>query len=101
MSPFDAKEAVAPAPRAEAPGRAKSNPLLALLRLTTLVLAWVARSSVGEGTVGDASDRGYNGVVVGDCCASVSPEAHDASLTVALPFLATISTLDEVITALA
>jgi hypothetical protein len=30
----------------------------------------------------------------------VSQEAHDAALTVALPFLATISDLDEVVAAL-
>jgi nicotinamidase-related amidase len=55
---------------------------------------------VVEGTAREASDRGYNVVVVGDCCASVSQEAHDSALTTALPFLATVTTLDEVTAAL-
>jgi len=55
---------------------------------------------VVEGTARQACDLGYDTIVVGDCCASVSQEAHDASLTVALPFLCTISTLEEVSAAL-
>ena len=65
------------------------------------MLAGVATNFVVEGTAREACDRGYNVVVVGDCCASVSQEAHDAALTVALPFLATISDSSEVAAALA
>ena len=46
MSPFDAKEAVAPAARDEAPGRAKSKPLLALLRLVRITV-WTAACYTG------------------------------------------------------
>lgn len=46
MSPFDAKEAVAPAARREAPGRAKSKPLLALLRLVRITV-WTAACYTG------------------------------------------------------
>ena len=74
--------------------------LLQTAGITTLILSGVATNFVVEGTAREASDRGYNVVVVGDCCASVSQEAHDSSLTTALPFLATISTLDEVTAAL-
>jgi hypothetical protein len=39
-------------------------------------------------------------VVVGDCCASVNQEAHNASLTTALPFICTVSSLAEVMSGL-
>jgi nicotinamidase-related amidase len=70
-------------------------------RTGTLLLTGVATNFVVEGTAREASDRGYNVVVVGDCCASMNQEAHDAALSVALPFLSTISSSDEVIAALA
>ena len=76
------------------------EPMLKNKRIGTLLLAGVATNFVVEGTAREASDRGYRVVVVGDCCASVSQEAHDAALTVALPFLATITTLEETLAAL-
>ena len=74
--------------------------LLQLSGITTLVLSGVATNFVVEGTAREAADRGYNVVVVGDCCASMSQEAHDSALTTVLPFLATVTTLDEVTAAL-
>lgn len=68
--------------------------------INTLVLSGVATNFVVEGTAREAADRGYNVVVVGDCCASMSQEAHDSALTTALPFLATLTTSDEVAAAL-
>ena len=67
----------------------------------TLLLAGVATNFVVEGTARQACDLGFNTIIVGDCCASVNQEAHDASLTTALPFLCTISNLEEVTAALA
>ena len=66
----------------------------------TLVLTGVATNFVVEGTAREAADRNYNVVVVGDCCASASQEVHDSALTNTLPFLATVTTLDEVTAAL-
>ncbi len=68
--------------------------------ITTLLLTGVATNFVVEGTAREAVDRGYNVVIVGDCCASVSQEAHDSSLNTALPFLTTISNSEEVMAAL-
>jgi nicotinamidase-related amidase len=68
--------------------------------ISTLLLSGVATNFVVEGTAREAADRGYNVVVVGDCCSSMSQEAHDAALNTVLPFLATITTLDEVTAAL-
>ena len=76
------------------------EPILKNRRIGTLLLAGVATNFVVEGTAREASDRGYNVVVVADCCASMSQEAHDAALSVALPFLATISGSEEVAAAL-
>ena len=74
--------------------------ILRTKRIGTLLLAGVATNFVVEGTAPQACDLGYDTVIVGDCCASVSQEAHDASLTVAMPILSTISNLDEVLAAL-
>ena len=68
--------------------------------ISTLLLSGVATNFVVEGTAREAADRGYNVVVVGDCCSSMSQEAHDSALNTVLPFLATITTSDEVIAAL-
>jgi gluconolactonase len=68
--------------------------------IDTLLLSGVATNFVVEGTAREAADRGYNVVIVGDCCASASQETHDAALNTTLPFLSTISNLDEVIAAL-
>ena len=69
-------------------------------RIGTVILVGVATNFVVEGTAREASDRGYRVLVVGDCCASVSREAHDAALSVAMPFLATVTTLEETLSAL-
>lgn len=74
--------------------------ILHVAHIGTLLLAGVATNFVVEGTARQASDLGFNTVVVGDCCASVNQEAHDASLTTALPFLCTITSLDEVVAGL-
>jgi nicotinamidase-related amidase len=74
--------------------------LLNAAGISTLLLCGVATNFVVEGTAREAADRGYNVVVVGDCCSSMSQEAHDAALNTVLPFLATITTLDEVTAAL-
>ena len=74
--------------------------MLATGAIDTLLLTGVATNFVVEGTAREATDRGFNVVVVGDCCASVSQEAHDAALNTALPFLSTISNLDEVTAAI-
>ena len=74
--------------------------LLATGGIDTLLLCGVATNLVVEGTAREAMDRGYNVVIVGDCCAAGSQETHNASLNTTLPFLSTISNLDEVIAAL-
>ena len=74
--------------------------LLSASGITTLLLSGVVTNFVVEGTAREAVDRGYNVFIVGDCCASMSQEAHDSSLNTVLPFLATITTSEEAIAAL-
>ena len=74
--------------------------ILRTARIGTLLLTGVATNFVVEGTARQACDMGFDTIIVGDCCASVNQEAHDASLTTALPFLSTISNLKEVAAAL-
>ena len=74
--------------------------ILRTKHIGTLLLAGVATNFVVEGTARQSCDMGYETIVVGDCCASMTQEAHDASLTTALPFLCTISDLEEVTAAL-
>ena len=74
--------------------------ILSAGHIGTLLLAGVATNFAVEGTARQASDMGFNTIVVADCCTSMSQEAHDSALTTALPFLATISNLEEVVAAL-
>ena len=74
--------------------------LLTASGITTLLLSGVATNFVVEGTAREAVDRGFNVFIVGDCCASLSQEAHDAALNTVLPFLVTVTTSEEAIAAL-
>ena len=69
-------------------------------RSASLFQAVIEANALVEGTAREAVDRGYGVVIVGDCCASMSQEVHDAALNNALPFLATITTSEEAIAAL-
>ena len=97
-------------PREEEPSLAKRSVsafagsdltnLLTASGITTLLLTGVATNFVVEGTAREAVDRGYNVIVIGDCCASASQEIHDSALSTTLPFLVTVTTSEEAIEAL-
>ncbi len=74
--------------------------LLSASGITTLLLSGVVTNFVVEGTAREGVGRGYTVLKEGDCCASMSQEAHDAALNTALPFLTTITTSEEAIAAL-
>jgi nicotinamidase-related amidase len=69
-------------------------------RIDTLLLTGVATNFVVGGPAREAVDRGYNVVIVADCCSAMNQESHEMSLKTALPFLAVISSSDEVMAAL-
>jgi len=68
--------------------------------IDTLLLTGVATNLAVEGTAREAVDRGYNVVIVQDCCCAMNAESHEMSLKNALPFLVTIASLEEVMAAL-
>lgn len=51
------------------------------LGVDTLVICGVVTNGCVEGAVRDASDLGYNVIMVADACAAVSPELHQAAIT--------------------
>jgi nicotinamidase-related amidase len=69
---------------------------LASSGVESLLLAGVATNFVVESTAREGADLGYEVAVLRDCCVSVSDEMHEAALSTALPFLATITDSDEV-----
>jgi nicotinamidase-related amidase len=70
------------------------------LRMRTLVLAGISTTLAVEGTARAAANRGYNVVVIEDCCASVPNEWHDFSVTNVLPLIAQVCSSDDVLAAL-
>ena len=70
------------------------------LGLTTLVLAGISTTLAVEGTARAAANRGYNVVVIEDCCASVPDEWHDFSVTNVLPLIAQVCSSEEILEAL-
>lgn len=71
-------------------------PVLERLGTEALVVAGVSTNMAVEGTVRAAANRGYNAVVVEDCCASFPEEWHRFSVENILPLLATVAVAEEV-----
>ena len=57
------------------------NQLLRNLAIDTLLVCGVVTNGCVEGTVRDASDLGYNVIMIPDACAAVTPELHQAAIT--------------------
>jgi nicotinamidase-related amidase len=55
--------------------------LLRNLRVDTLLVCGVVTNGCVEGTVRDASDLGYNVIMIPDACAAVTPTLHQAAIT--------------------
>ena len=55
--------------------------ILRSLDVDTLLVCGVVTNGCVEGTVRDASDLGYNVIMVPDACAAVTPELHQAAIT--------------------
>ena len=72
-------------------------PVVRMLGRTTLVILGISTNFAVEGIVRASVNRGFEMVVVEDCCASVSQEMHDWTLRNILPVFATITSSDELI----
>jgi nicotinamidase-related amidase len=55
--------------------------LLRSLGIDTLLVCGVVTNGCVEGTVRDASDLGYQVIMVDDACAAVTPALHQAAIT--------------------
>ena len=75
--------------------------LLRALGKRTLVVAGVSTNFAVEGTVRGGANRGFDVVVVEDGCASAPEEWHRFSVENILPLLATVTTVDAIVAALA
>ena len=65
--------------------------------ISTLVLTGYSTTGVVEGSLRDARDKGYDFVVVRDCCAAGTPQEHDTWMDVVFPRMAWVVVVDEVI----
>ncbi len=71
--------------------------LLRNLALETLVIAGVGTDVCVETTARDAVDRGYNGIIVEDACATLDEESHDAALLAFAKWFGKVARTDDVI----
>ena len=75
-------------------------PVLRQLRRTTMIMAGVSTNLAVEGIVRASVNRGFDMVVVEDCCASYPDEWHRFSIENIMPLIATVTTAEAVISAL-
>jgi nicotinamidase-related amidase len=71
--------------------------LLRNLDVDTLLVCGVVTNGCVEGTVRDASDLGYQVVMVEDACAAVTPALHQAAITNLKDGFCNVRTAEEVI----
>jgi nicotinamidase-related amidase len=75
-------------------------PVLRQLGRTTLLMTGVSTNLAVEGIVRASVNRGFDMVVIEDCCASYPDEWHRFSIDNIMPLLATVTTSDAVLAAL-
>jgi len=76
-------------------------PVLRMLGRTTMLMSGVSTNLAVEGIVRASVNRGFDVVVMEDCCASYPDEWHRFSIENIMPLLATVTTAAEMIRALA
>jgi nicotinamidase-related amidase len=75
-------------------------PVLRMLGRTTMLVSGVSTNLAVEGIVRASVNRGFDVVVLEDCCASYPDEWHRFSIENIMPLLATVTTSAAVIAAL-
>ena len=75
-------------------------PVLRQLGRTTMLMTGVSTNLAVEGIVRASVNRGFDMVVIEDCCASYPDEWHRFSIDNIMPLLATVTTSDAVLAAL-
>jgi len=76
-------------------------PVLRMLQRDTLLIAGVSTNLAVEGIVRASVNRGFEMFVIEDCCASFPDDWHDFSIKNIMPLLATVTSSEAVLTALA
>jgi nicotinamidase-related amidase len=71
-----------------------------MLGRTTLLMTGVSTNLAVESIVRASVNRGFDMVVIEDCCASYPQEWHDWTIANIMPLLATVTTSDAVLAAL-
>jgi len=72
-------------------------PVLRQLKRTTMLMAGVSTNLAVEGIVRASVNRGFDMVVIEDCCASYPDEWHRFSIENIMPLIATVTTAEAVI----
>jgi len=85
-------------PRANAFYNSELQSILSAKRIDTLVLMGVATNWVVEATARHAADADYRLIVLQDCCAGITAEAHEFSITNILGAIAEVMTSEEFLT---
>jgi nicotinamidase-related amidase len=75
-------------------------PVLRQLGRTTMIMTGVSTNLAVEGIVRASVNRGFDVIVVEDCCASYPDEWHRFSVENIMPLLATVTSSDAVLAAL-
>jgi len=75
-------------------------PVLRQLGRTTMLMTGVSTNLAVEGIVRASVNRGFDMVVIEDCCASYPDEWHRFSIDNIMPLLATVTSSDAVLAAL-
>ena len=71
------------------------NTLLKHLGITTVALTGVATNITVEGTAREATNEGYNVIVLADCCSAASPVIHQATLETLGILCSSVTSADE------
>src|SRR5262245_19011558 len=75
-------------------------PVLRMLKRSTMMMTGISTNIAIESIVRASVNRGFDMVVVEDCCASYPDEWHEWSIKNIMPLLATVTSSDAVLTAL-
>jgi nicotinamidase-related amidase len=75
-------------------------PVLRMLGRSTMMMTGVSTNLAVEGIVRASVNRGFDLIVIEDCCASYPDAWHDFSIQNIMPLLATVTSSDAVIRAL-
>lgn len=72
-------------------------PVLRMLKRSVLLILGISTNFAVEGIVRASVNRGFEMIVVEDCCASIRQDMHDWSIANIMPVFATVTSSEEVV----